>query len=179
MAGLTAVAFQTIIDRTGPGRRIASFVSLVAAVLISALVLQVHLRERRMLSGWYEAMQSVNRRMLISVNAVRDEISQEQVVGLWGLEGLSPWSNNNGCFLRAKWRFPNSWTVFVPSSSIFYQIGFNANTSVMKDVRPTITVADASSICSEPEMLVIKFDNTGNGSRVRAKDLCNQGKPAE
>jgi hypothetical protein len=121
---------------------------------------------RLMVAEWYKSAQKTNIQMFNSIVANQAMLQKEEVVGVVGVEGLSPWSNNDGAFLREKLGFWNRWVVFVDKSSMFF--------TIKESVLPTyLSVISSRQVCDQPGLLVMKFDSTGVGVPVRAGELCN------
>lgn len=170
MAGIIALAVQTGMDRvpSAAGRLAAAAV----AVVIGAGVFYANLTERRTIAGWYAGQQAINRRMVLSIERHRAEVAAEPEVGIRGLDFLSPWSNNDGSYLRKKRGFQNSWTVFVPQTTPFYQVGADGTGAAIPSLVPKVRVVAETELCSRPDLLVLQFDANGKGTPSRARDLC-------
>lgn len=117
------------------------------------------------LANWYASEQRSNRAMLQTIEQNWPTLSNERVVGLIGLEGLSPWSNTEGKFLRRKLGYPQTWIVFVEKPSIFY---------AFKEPTPDVVVAvlPIERLCANERLMVLKFDREGRGVPVRAGQWC-------
>lgn len=154
--------------RSEVGTRLGRKLSMLfgAAFFSSTLVVAYLDRlPRLMVAGWYESAQRTNQRMLESIVANKALLDREAVVGVVGVEGLSPWSNSSGAYLQNKLGFANRWVVFIDNNSIF----FTKNETVPEAY---ISVASSKSLCEKPDLLVMKFDATGCAVPVRAADLC-------
>ncbi len=141
-------------------------VASIAAVLVVGVYLS-NWQERTNIASWYLNTQQMMRQMLASLEDNRDLISSEPVVGVAGLDGLSPWHNNSGAFLRMKLGYPNNWIVFADAGDPYYQPG---STEVSG---PAITsIAPIAELCKNPGLLVLEFDETGRGVPRRASQIC-------
>ena len=122
---------------------------------------------RLMVAEWYESAQKTNKQMLDSILANKAMLKKEEVVGVVGVEGLSPWSNNDGAYLQNKLGFGNHWVVFVDRSTMFF--------TIKESVPPAyLSVISTQRLCEQPSLLVMKFDSSGVGAPVRASKLCTR-----
>ncbi|OZA77428.1 hypothetical protein [Polynucleobacter sp. 39-46-10] len=123
---------------------------------------------RLMVAGWYASAQQSNKQMIDSIVANKALIDKEEVVGVVGVEGLSPWSNNDGAYLRKKLGFSRPWIVFVDKSTMFFTI---------RDSVPStyLSVTSSQGLCEKRGLLVMKFDSFGVGVPFRAEELCTAG----
>lgn len=136
-----------------------------ALFLVPFLIGYLDRTPRLMVAGWYESAQRSNKQILDSLVANKALLGNEEVVGIVGVESLSPWSNTDGSYLRKKLGFGNRWVVFVDKSSMFYTI--NEHTAPAY-----LSVFSSQRLCEQPRLLVMKFDSSGVGTPLRAGDLC-------
>ena len=113
-------------------------------------------------------LQNSNKQMVDSIFANKTNLAKEQVVGIVGVEGLSPWSNNDGAYLQKKLGFGNRWVVFVDKSTMFVTVRESAPSAYL-------SVVSSQRLCDQPGLLVMKFDSSGVGTPLRARDLCVPG----
>jgi hypothetical protein len=132
----------------------------------------VDVTRRLMVAEWYEGAQQMNKALLNSILANKALLNNEPVVGVVGVVGLSPWSNNDGGYLRKRLGFRNHWIVFVDKSTMYFTIkDFESSTY--------LSVASSRKLCERPALLIMKFDSTGMGRPVRARELCNSGEASK
>ncbi len=153
------------------GRKIAK-VFAVALFAVPFLVGYLDRIPRLMVAGWYASAQQSNKQMIDSIVANKALLDKEKVIGVVGVEGLSPWSNNDGAYLRKKLGFSNHWVIFVDKSTMFFTIKESAPSTYL-------SVASSRSLCEQPGLLVMKFDPSGVGMPVRAGELCSANKASK
>lgn len=146
-------------------RRVAK-VFASALFIASFLIGYLDSSSRLMVASWYELVQRSNKQMVDSIISYRTLLAKEDVVGVVGIEGLSPWSNNDGSYLRKKLGFENRWIVFVDKSTIFFTIRDLAAPAYL-------SISSSRQICDHPDLLLMKFDSSGLGIPIRAGELCN------
>ena len=181
--GIVAMVLASLVpagDRLAlPVRKVAS---ALPALCLAAIVMWQANPHRQGVAGWYALQQGANERMLQSLREHRSSIAREQVVGIVGVDGLSPWSNTDAQFLRRKLYFDNRWIVFVEKDSMFYQIDpvVDGRTSP-RNGKQFVLVEQSSRLCDEPALAVLVFDPSGAATMARAADLCagtHAAKPA-
>lgn len=144
---------------------------IIAAILffVSFLIGYLDHRAQLMVADWYKSNQEINQRMLNSLMANKAMLNRENVVGVTGVNGLSPWSNNDGSYLQKKLGFTNHWLVFVDHDTMFYTIN-------RADGSTYLPVLSSQELCQHPGLLLMQFDATGLGTPLRASELCATGK---
>ncbi len=149
------------------GRKTLKMIAVVP-FLVPFLIGYLDRLPRLMVAGWYESAQRTNKLMLESIVANKSMLEREDVVGVLGVEGLSPWSNNDGAYLRKKLGFSNRWVVFLDKSTMFFTINES-------DPAAYLSVIPSMRLCEHPGLLVMKFDSSGTGKPLRAGELCTAG----
>ena len=139
------------------------------AIVVAVGSMRYYGQERNILSEWYLTEEAKQEKMVNFVVSNRDRLESEKVVGITGLEYLSPWSNNDGKYLQRRLGLRNEWVVFVPGESLFYQFGTEKTDSLI-NVRP------ASDVC-ERAMTVVHFERDGTGSFATAAEECESLEP--
>jgi hypothetical protein len=139
-------------------RRFAAALSFLGAGCCVAATVA----SRRAIVEKYEVAAARNRRMVEVVMTHRKRIAASPVVGVMGLSGRTPWTNNRGEYFSRKLGLSNRWLVFVPQSSLFFQIGWGdgVETGSLIHVRPLSEAKDAVHIP------FLEFDEAGNGHLV-------------
>ena len=132
---------------------------------ICALLTYVNRSSVLGVADWYALNQGVNLRMLDTIQNYKDVFDDEILVGVVGASGLSPWSNNNGAYLKDKLKFSNRWVVFVDGSSAYYRIADFQEDSY-------INIVSIDEICNLQQRLFIEFDANGKGFLRYTSDLC-------
>lgn len=153
------------------GRRTAKTIAFVL-FLVPFLIGYLDRTPRLMVASWYESGQRLNKQMLDSLVANKALLNNEEVVGIVGVEGLSPWSNTDGAYLQKKLGFKNRWVVFVDKSTMFFTINESAAPAY-------VLVISSQRLCEKPRLLVMKFDSSGVGTPLRAGELCTARGPTK
>lgn len=137
--------------------------------LIPFLIAYLDHKPRQYVAIWYQAGQHANKLMLDSLLANKTLLDKEKVVGILNMHNLSPWSNggsnNHGSYLQKKLGFKNRWIIFVDKNTIFFTIGGSPLSNYL-------SVVSSQKLCDQPELLIMKFDSSGVGTPLRAKELC-------
>lgn len=172
--GVIVLAVLWVADRVLAGRDGARRIVLVAVPLVMALGVFAQANpQRQAVAGWYRAQQSANQAMIASLRANRRLIAREDVVGIVGVDAPSPWSNTDAQYLHRKLYFDNKWIVFVDKDSMFFQIDPIVDGQVTSARgKQFITVQQTARLCTQPELLVLSFDATGNATPTRAREWC-------
>jgi hypothetical protein len=120
---------------------------------------------REMVAGWYGSAQRMNENIIRTLVAQQAILNREPVVGIVGVQGLSPWSNTDGNYLQRKLGFANRWVVFVDKPG-----SFNA----VRDADPSayVRVSLRDKLCANQDMLLVHFTEDGTGSLVRSGPFC-------
>lgn len=137
----------------------------VFLVLLCALLTYMNRGTVLNVANWYALNQDMNLHMLNTIQYHKDILDNERLVGVVGVSGLSPWSNNSGAFLKNKLGFSNRWVVFVDGSSIYYRVADFQEDSY-------INIVSADEICNLQQKLLIEFDASGKGILRYTSDLC-------
>lgn len=124
---------------------------------------------RLRVADWYASAQQSNKQMIDSIVANKALLDKEEVVGVIGVEGLSPWSNNDGAYLQKKLGFGQPWIVFVDKSTMFFTIRESVTSSTY------LSVISSQRLCERHGLLVMKFDSLGVGTPLRVEALCTAG----
>lgn len=172
--GATVLGILWAGDRLLGARRTMLRTALVVVPLVLALGVFAQANpQRQAVAGWYRAQQRTNEAMIVSLRQHRHLIAREDVVGIVGIDALSPWSNTDAQFLNRKLYFDNKWIVFVDKDSMFFQIDPIVGGKVASaHGRRFITVQQTARICTMPELLVLSFDVSGNATPMRAREWC-------
>lgn len=121
--------------------------------------------ERRlMVAVWYARAQQGNERIIQELLKVKPRLDHERVVGVAGLDGLSPWSRTDAGYLRRKLGFKQQWVVFVDQPNAYYSIH---DEDEMAPVRVTLS----RNLCGFGSLLVVRFEGE-SATLHRAADLC-------
>lgn len=141
---------------------------LVPLVLAASFtVFQLDATERIKVADWYRRVQAANASMVKFIIAWKPAIDHDGIVGVVGVEGLSPWSKTKGTYLQRNLGFSNEWVVFVDKPTVFFPLGPGMPGS-------KISVRSLDAVCQSPNMLIIDFDSTGKGAVVRGKQICER-----
>ncbi|HZY20067.1 MAG TPA: hypothetical protein VFE82_16470 [Ramlibacter sp.] len=152
-----------------PGFAIGGKLLAPTCLAVALAVSSMDAPRRSTVAGWYAAIQARNARMVHFITTYKPAIDHDRVVGVAGVEGLSPWSKTSGRFLQRKLGLVNDWVVFVDKPNIFFPLGPGHAGS-------KITVVLSAAACEAPDMLVVRFDAEGNGALVRGRQVCDEAK---
>lgn len=155
--GLSGFVLLELTERSVGGR--VRRVVFAAATAVALCAVGLTLRERRDVVRYYQSNQDRCRRMIQTLVENRDAIAREPRVGVLGLDGLSPWSLSHAEYLRRRLGLHNEWIVFVPQSSLFYEIDEDG-----KPMRtPPILVRPVSALQEYAGLSFVAFDRAGRG----------------
>lgn len=172
IAGLTAVIIQVLVNRFEQQEKRGLFywLTISFSLIFSCIVLWQSNTSRLMNADWYQRMQSINQSMLTTLRQNRSLIAQQGIVGIVGVEGLSPWSNTDGEYLRKKLFFDNRWIVFVDKASMFFTPDQGDKKNKFVNVKPK------NQICEIKDLLVLTFNDQGVGKPMLSQQLCEEKK---
>ncbi len=173
LAGMAAIGTQLLADRLQRKTVMLPWIAPLA-VLIGAIALFVTLRQPRMMvAGWYEEVQGANARMGATLGRNREAIVGLTQIGVVGIDGLSPWSNNNGEYLQRRLGFAGSWIVFVEKDSPMFAV--EPSNPIDPRVVPMgdhVFVQPLSQLCRWTGLRVLAFDKRGEGAWRTSDELC-------
>lgn len=173
LAGSAAIGCQLLVERLPAGPApLRGRAELL--VLIAAASLLWGMREPRlMVARWYAEVQGVNARFAATIDRHRETIIRRSRMGIVGIEGLSPWSNNNGEYVRRRTGYGGAWIVFVKGDSPMYAME-PANPGDPRAVprEDHVFVQPLGALCHWTGLDVLVFDEKGNGVLRKAGDLC-------
>jgi hypothetical protein len=146
-------------ERLSPGRRnLAAAAALVAVALCATVTAPA----RHAIVEKYADLAARNRKMVNVVLANRSRIEEARDVGVLGLTGRTPWTNNRGEYFERKLGLKNRWLVFVPQTSMFFKIGWGEK----EEVGSRIVVRPLSEVLAAGRIPFLEFDPAGNGRLV-------------
>lgn len=154
----------------GPAVRIAGRLFALAVLAGSAVVASIEHQRLAQVATWYSGAQRLNRNILQTLEDNRSRITSEPVVGVVGVEGLSPWSNSDGAYL-GKLGFANRWIVYVNQAN-----GYNSIRE--SDLTAYVQVSPIARLCARPDLPVVRFRADGTGVLERGSAVCAGGGPA-
>ncbi len=166
--GLAGFALVELAERSAGGR--ARRVALVVTTVATLFAVGLTLRERFDVVRYYQGNQDRCRRMIEALVENHDRIAREPKVGVLGLDGLSPWSLSHAEYLRRKLGLRNEWIVFVPQSSLFYQI--DEGEQPLRT--PPIAVRPISALPEYSGLLFVTFDRLGRSVFSRGLPAAEQ-----
>ena len=146
----------------GPNR--SRVIMSAAAVLGWIIAFRVTRAERDDVQTWYSVNAGRARRAEDVLRRNRRILEHEEQVGVLGAEWPSPWTRTDGSYLRDWLGLGNRWIVFADPNSPY----FPANEGPLED--STISVRPLSQIANSASMLILVFDENGNGTLTRHTD---------
>ncbi len=87
------------------------------------------------------------------------------------IEGLSPWSNNNGEYLQRRLGFDGSWIVFVEQDSSMYAVE-PTNPPRVIPAGDRVFIQPLSQLCRWSGLNVLAFDKRGEDVLRSVDALC-------
>lgn len=130
----------------------------VALVAIAGLGVWLSHEPRRDAARWYAEIAAYNRALTAFLLENRDTL-RDRTVAVFGVAGLSPWSNSAGTYLAKLLGSQTRWQVYVPREDIFYQFGRLNRGQV--DVQPE---SGACGTSSNGDIVHLTFDSVGRGT---------------
>ncbi len=128
-----------------------------AFILIVSILLNLSTHAyRNGTSSFYDAEATVNKNMISTLMHYKNQLNQEDYIGVSGVTGLSPWAD--GVYLENLGLKPK-WIIFVDKSSVFNTI--NGNNKLNPGIR--INVLNTNQRCDFPHMKYIYFTPDGKG----------------
>ncbi|MEJ7746210.1 MAG: hypothetical protein WKF61_05560 [Luteimonas sp.] len=172
LAATAAIGIQLVSDRVTARSGWSKIMAGVLVLALSATAVYFLWRPRMVIAGWYGQVQAMNSRMGRSLVTHRAAILAAPQVAVIGMEGLSPWSNNNGEYLSRRLGFRGVWVVFVNGNSDRFHLdppGFQP-----ADLPPAdrITVQPLSRLCEWPDIPALTYDGQGTGVLGTTASAC-------
>lgn len=163
LAAMAAIGVQLVNDRICARNWRFGVLGGACALVLSAASVYWLWQPRMIIAGWYGQVQAMNSRVGRSLVLNRATILAAPQVAVIGVEGLSPWSNNNGEYLKRRLGFKGVWVVFVNANSSLFQLdppGLRA-----EELPPTdrISVQPLSKLCEWPDIPALTYDSNGTG----------------
>lgn len=165
---LAMQVFANRITTQHPGRYVRIAV-LLAYMGIGLGAAWTHHDARLQRALQYRSSESLNRRMISSLQDVRQNIRGESIVGLRGLSGLSPWCGNDARYINNKLGFRNRWLIFVPAESSCYK---QLPPDIKKKRGINVFVAKSDRVCDFQNLKILDFAADGSARLRTSHDVC-------
>lgn len=137
-------------------------------LLIAAVGAWISHEPRLAAARWYAEVAAYNRSIGTFLRENREAL-RDRTVAVFGVAGLSPWSNSAGGYLTRLVGSPVAWQVYVPSEDIFYRFGAFPGGRV--------TVQPETSACDDARKdggVYLTFDAEGRGSFAQSCEAALQ-----
>jgi hypothetical protein len=146
----------------GPKR--SRVIVTAAAALGWIIAFRLTRAERDDVRTWYSVNAGRARRAEDVLRRNRQILEHEGQVGVLGAEWPSPWTRTDGSYLRDWLGLGNRWIVFAGPNSPYFPANEGPLENSTIGVRPLSQIADSAS------MLILVFDENGNGTLTRHTD---------
>jgi hypothetical protein len=158
---LVSIGTPLVLEQCGRNRRL-----LLQSIFcgLCFVPLYVTYPEKQAVAHWYRVAADYNRSVLRSLEAMKPVLEKEEVVGIEGVDGvLSPFSRNEGTYLKKRLGLKNRWVVFVSGDSMF----FATDKEFSRGSQKPITVILKSRMCEFSDMLILEIARDGTASARR------------
>lgn len=170
LAALTAIAYQKLtLPHAGSAAQLRSSTWLGVGAVIALATAVAYQPARQRMAQDYAAGERPMREMVAALERVRPQLAGAQIVGLAGLEGRSPWCNNDALYVHAALGFEQSWLVFADAESYCYR---NLPPDARRKRGMRVHVAPRARLCQMPDLPVLQFAADGTASLRSGRELC-------
>jgi hypothetical protein len=173
LAAMVAIALQAHapVEPHGSTARRRHAVWLGACGIVALATALAYYPARQRMAQDYAAGERPMRAMVAALERVRPHIADAPMVGLAGLQGRSPWCNNDALYVNAAMGFEQKWVVFADAETDCYR---NLSPDPRRKRGMRMQVMPTARMCDMQDLPVLHFAADGSAVLRSGRDFCPQ-----